>query len=150
MRDRGDGAHLVVGGVGERERDRAHERAVAVVPLPREPVPALERFARGVANVKEPVDGVGALAIPPNEAPADVVDVNAPQLTIAVADRKRHRRVVAPRTRRLVVAAVTDHVRAAERAPRTKLIRDAQRVGHRLAIDAVAKCSYHTNLLTHQ
>ena len=32
VRDRGDGAHLVVGGVGERERDRAHERAVAVVP----------------------------------------------------------------------------------------------------------------------
>ena len=121
------------------QRDRAHERAVAVVPLPRKALPALERLARGVADVEEPVDRVGTLAIPPHEAPADVVDVNAPQLTEAVADRERHRRVVAPRARRLVVAAVADHVRAAERAPRTELVRNAQCVGHRLAVDSVTK-----------
>lgn len=34
VRDRGDGAHHVIGGVGERERDRAHKRTVSVVPLP--------------------------------------------------------------------------------------------------------------------
>ena len=68
VRNRGDGAPLVVGGVGERERDRAHERAVAVVPLPRKAVPALERLARGIAHVEEPVDRVGTFAIPPHEA----------------------------------------------------------------------------------
>ena len=45
-------AHSVVGGVGERERDRALERAVVVVLLPREVAAALERLARGVVNVE--------------------------------------------------------------------------------------------------
>ena len=94
--------------VGERKRDRAHERAVAVVPLPRKAVPALERLASGVADVEEPVDRVDALAIPPHEALTDVVDVNAPQLTVAVADGERHRRIIAPR------------------APRAELVRNAR------------------------
>lgn len=104
-------------------------------------MPPLERLARDVTDVEKPINGVGVLAIPPHESAADVIDVNASQLTVAVADHKHHRRVVAPRARRLVVATVTNHVRAAERTPRTKLVRNARRVGHRLAVDAVAKCS---------
>ena len=150
MRDRGDGAHLVVGSVGERERDRAHERAVAVVPLPRKAAPALERPSRGVADVEEAVDRVGALAVPPHEAPADVIDVNAPQFAVAVTDGERHRRVIAPRARRLIVAAVADHARAAERAPRTELVRNAQRVGYRLAVDAVTKCWHGGGPFSHE
>lgn len=80
----------------------------------------------GVADVEEPVDGVGALAVPPHEVPTDVVDVNEPQFTIAVTNRERHRRVVAPRARQLVVTPVTDHVRAAERASRPKLVRNTR------------------------
>ena len=47
--------------------------------------------------------GVGVLAIPPYETPTDVIDVNAPQLTVAVTNRERHRRVVASRVRQSVM-----------------------------------------------
>lgn len=122
-RDHGNGARLVVGGIGKRERDSAHEQAAAVVPLPRKAVSALERLARSVTDVEEPIDRVGTLVVPPEKSLADVLDVNTPQLTISVSDCTRHRRVIASRARRLAVANAAELVNAAGRAPRTGLVR---------------------------
>ena len=103
-------ADLVVGGACEGKRDRSHERSVAVVTLAREARTTLERKNRGVADIEQPVTGVGIVTVPGNEASPNVVRVNTSELTIAVAYGERHRGVIAPGARRLVVGAVANHV----------------------------------------
>lgn len=63
--------------------------------------------------------------MPLHEAPTDITKVNTTQFLITITDCNCHRHVVAPRTSRLVVAVMADHVRAAERTPQTELVRNA-------------------------
>ena len=88
----GDGRYrpyLVVGRIGERERNGAHQRAVAVIALPRAAAPAIERDRRGYPYIEQAVDGIGALVSPGPETRQDIVRFHAPQLAVGIAERQR-------------------------------------------------------------
>ena len=61
VRDRRDGADLVVGRVRERERNGTHERAVAVVPLAAKAVAEAQRRGRRGADIEKPAARVREL-----------------------------------------------------------------------------------------
>ena len=121
-------AHLVVGRVRKGQRHSAHEGAVAVVALAGKAMADAQGRRRYVADVEQAVTGVSVVVVLREELLANVAHVNAPQLAVAVADGKRHRGVVAPRARRLVVRAVARHARARKGAAPHELVRDAERV----------------------
>ena len=143
MCDGRDRLDVLVARIGECQGDRAHERAVAVVPFVCAAKALVERSSRRSADVEQAVHGIGALAVPAAKPRADIFCVHTTQLAVAVADGKRHRCVVRPRSRGLVVRAVAHHARAAKRPPRAKLIRHAERIGHCLSVDAIAQRSRH-------
>ena len=108
-------------------------------PRPIKAVAEAQRRGRRGADVEEPTARVHILAIPQKKLRTDIVDVNAPQLTIAVAYGEHHRGVVAPGAGRLAVRPVADHPRALEGAAGAELERHAERVADGLPVYAVAQ-----------
>lgn len=136
--DRGDGPDLVVRGVRERQRGDAHEAAVAVVALARKAAARVYRGGHGDPAIEDDaIRRVLPAAQPPLEAMADVARVDAAQLANRVAGRQRHAGVVAPGARRLVVRAVADHSLACEGPAGLELVRHAQGIADRQAVDCV-------------
>ena len=137
----GDRAYLpyvVVGSLHEHHGQAAHERTVALAALTREPATRIERLPGGIAVIENvPVGGVCALVYPFAELGEDVVAIDVAQLAVAVAERERHGRVVAPRARGLVVRAMPHHVGAGEAAARHELVGHAERIAHSHAVCTV-------------
>ena len=142
VRDGAHCAHLGTRAIHEDHGQAAHERPVALVPLARAAAARRQRLARGVAVVEgHAVRRVRPIVDPCAESSQNVIAIDAPQLAIAVAQRERHARVIAPRTSELVVAAAAHHVSALKTSARLELKRHAQSVAHRHAIHAIAQRS---------
>lgn len=139
MRDRRHRTNLVVRRISECEWDGAHKGAVAVVPFTRKPVSSMKRLCGGVADIEETVARVRAIAVPRYELISDVAYVDASKLSVAVANSKRHRRVVAPSANGLVMGSVSIHVGAFERVAGLELVRNAKSIAHGLTVNAIAK-----------
>ena len=103
---------------------------------PERPWPSLKAVGSSVADVEQTVAGIRAIPIPGEKLLANVGDVDTPKLTIAIAYREGHRRVVAPCARRLVVRAVTDHADTLERIARHELVGHAQGIAN-----GMSRCS---------
>ena len=136
--DRADLPYVAVGAFHEHHRQAAHERAVALAVFACEPATRIERLPGGVAVVEDiPVGGVCAFVYPFAELDEDIVAIDIAQLAVAVAQRERHGRVVAPCARRLVVRAAAHHVRAGKAVARPELVGHAERIAHGHAVHAV-------------
>ena len=137
----GDGrnrANLIVRHIKKRQRNRAHKRAIAVIALAKQAMTCYKCTRRRVADIEKSVACIGAVAIPRQKPRSNVIGIDAAQITIAVAYRERHGRVVAPGTSRLSMGTETDHPGAFKRIPPTKLKRNPQRIANGLAVYTVS------------
>lgn len=138
MSDGGNGADLIVRHIKKRQKNRAHKRTVAVITLARQAMTCYKCTRRRVADIEKPVARIGAVAIPRQKPRADVINIDAAQLTLAVAYRERHGRVVAPGTSRLSMGTEADHPGALKRVTPAKLKRNPQRIANSLAVYTVS------------
>ena len=85
MSDGRNRANRIVRHIKKRQRNRAHKRTVAVITLARQAMTCYKCTRRRVADIEKPVARIGAVAIPRQKPRADVIGIDAAQITIAGA-----------------------------------------------------------------